>query len=263
HPDRDLRLIVVPPPQMGTELSAGTIDGFCSGGPWNQAAVLRGLGHVAITGYELWNNAPEKVLGVSQSWAQENPNTHLALIRALIEAACWLDDRTNLAEAADILASDKYVGMGAGIIESSLLGKCRYGIGEPETDLPDYHVFHRHAANFPWVSHGVWILSQMYRWGQLTAPVDLLAVARSVYRPDLYRAAALPLGVSVPVTDMKQEGAHRSSWRTGDIEFGPDKFVDDRLFDPAHPVSYLEGFEIHSLRLPPDKITLSGSLTPA
>jgi len=246
HPDRDVRLIVVPPPQMGAALTAGAIDGFCVGGPWNQVTVLDGHGYIAVTGYEIWNNAPEKVFGVSQAWAEQHPNTHLALLSAMIEAAQWLNGKTNLAEAAKILAGRDYVGLDAGIIHASLMGKYHYHMHAPAADIPDYHVFHGHAANFPWVSHGLWVLTQMCRWGQLDASVNLAEIARRVYRPDIFRAAAQPLGLPVPPLDMKPEGVHDSEWLFHDVVLGADRFCDGAVFDPAKPDHYVAQFLIHS-----------------
>jgi nitrate/nitrite transport system substrate-binding protein len=248
HPDRDLRLIVIPPPQMGAALAAGTIDGFCSGGPWNQAAVQAHAGEVIVTGYEIWNNAPEKVFGVSETWAQENPNTHLALVCAMIEASQWLENSANLSEAAHLLAAPNYVGVSSDLLEPSLRGKWRYCADQPAVDIPDYHVFHRYAANFPWISHGIWILTQMCRWGQIPMRTDFAEIAQAIYRPDLYRAAAGVLGVTVPPSDFKHEGSHGAPWTLDGFTRGADRFFDGRAFDPSRPLAYLEGFEHHNMR---------------
>src|SRR5205085_1284421 len=106
----------------------------------------------------------------------------------------------------------------------------------------DFNVFFRHGANFPWVSHGLWLLGQMYRWGHITTPCDMKAVVSSVYRPDLYRQAAATLGVATPTHDIKIEGGHAGNWRLDDFELGADNFFDGRRFDPQRPTSYLEGF---------------------
>jgi ABC-type nitrate/sulfonate/bicarbonate transport system substrate-binding protein len=259
HPDRDLKIIVVPPPRMAEELKAGAIDGFCVGEPWHQMAMTAGLGRVLITGYELWNNAPEKVLGVSQEWMQRHPNTHHAMICALIEAARWLESVEGRSIASEILSQPEYVGVPAEIIKVPLMGNYRYSIDGNTRALPDFHVFSRYAANMPWVSHGLWYLSQMYRWGQLTTPCDMMQVARSVYRPDLYRKAAAELGIATPADDMKFEGGHAQNWDLGGFPMGADRFFDGRRFDPSRPAAYLEGFPVHSLRLPLNQIDLSTS----
>lgn len=223
-PDHDVRLVVVPPPHMVASLTAGEIDGYCVGEPWNAQAVHAGVGRIVITGYELWNNAPEKVLGVTAAWAATNPGTHGALIRGLIETARWLDAPENRDETARMLAADRYVGVSEAVLRPSL----------------STIAFHRHAATFPWRSHALWFLAQMVRWGQLPAGTDLPGVAASVYRADLYRAAAAALGEPVPLTDSKREGLHEAPWvlddATAPITMGPDRFLGRGGFDPSDPL---------------------------
>lgn len=223
-PDCDVRLVVIPPPHMVASLKAGEIDGYCVGEPWNAQAVHEGIGRIVITGSELWNNAPEKVLGVTADWAAAHPGTHGALIRGLIETARWLDAPENRDETARVLAAAPYVGVPEAVLRPSLSGI----------------VFHRHAATFPWRSHALWFLAQMVRWGQMPAGADLAGVAASVTRADLYRAAASALGEPVPLTDTKREGLHDGPWvladATAPIAMGPDRFFDGRGFDPADPL---------------------------
>ena len=90
-PDKDVRITVVPPPQVGHYLRAGMINGCCVGEPWNSYAVAEGLGRTLITSYDIWNNHPEKVFAVTRQWAESNPNTHIAVITALLQACEWLD----------------------------------------------------------------------------------------------------------------------------------------------------------------------------
>lgn len=194
-PDRDVRLTVVPPPHMVAHLSGGIIDGYCVGEPWNQQAASLGIGRIAVTGHQLWKAMPEKVLGTTEAWAQRHPRTMTALIKALIEACAWLDEPANRAEAARVLASPRYVNAPAEIIARSLA-------------MPDFHVFHRGHANFPWRSHADWFVAQMVRWGQAGADIEASAVADRVFRPDLYRAAARAMGIDCPTEDRKPEGAH-------------------------------------------------------
>lgn len=194
-PDRDVRLTVVPPPHTVSHLSAGAIDGYCVGEPWNQRAVSLGIGRIAMTGPDVWRGMPEKVLGVTEAWAERNPATLKALIKALIEACVWLDEPANRAEAARLLSSPRYLNMPAEIIARTL-------------DMPDFHVFHRGAANFPWRSHADWFLAQMVRWGQAAPGFNIQAISDRVYRTDLYRAAARELGVACPDSDRLPPGAH-------------------------------------------------------
>jgi two-component system, oxyanion-binding sensor len=223
-PDRDVRLVVVPPPQMVPNLSAGNIVGYCVGEPWNTLASDLGLGRMLITSQELWGGRAEKVLGVRQSWVDEQPEAHKALLKALLLAAQWADRPENRAEVAEIIARPRYVNAPLEIVRRVL-------------ERPDFVIFHRHAANFPWRSQGLWYLAQMRRWGQLPESVDMRRTAEQVFRADLYRLAALELGLPVPLTDAKVEGLHPGAWTLADatepIAMGADTFFDGSVFDPA------------------------------
>ncbi|MCG5242553.1 CmpA/NrtA family ABC transporter substrate-binding protein [Azospirillum doebereinerae] len=243
-PDRDVRLITVPPPRMVASLKAGDIVGFCVGEPWNSLAVAEGVGRVLMTGHAFWNNGPEKVLGVLASWADAHPNTHRALVRALIQAQAWLDaDPANRMEAAALLAQPRYLGLPQVVLERSLTGRFLFGPGEAAVELPDFHVFHRYAASFPWRSHALWLFAQMVRWGQLDPAANLQALAAGVYDAELHRQAQRDLGGAVPLIDTKLEGAHAAPWlleeATAPIPMGPDLFFDRSLFDPGAPLSRL------------------------
>jgi len=237
-PDHEVRLITVPPPRMVASLTAGDIVGFCVGEPWNSLAVADGVGHAMIAGCELWNNGPEKVLGVLASWADAHPNTHRALVRALIEAQSWLDRPENRSETAALLAPR--LGVPRAVLERSLTGAFVRGPGEPPVALPDFHVFHRHAATFPWRSHALWLLAQMVRWNQLDASADLQAMAAGVCDTELHRQAQRELGGAVPLIDSKLEGIHPGPWileeATVPIPMGPDLFFDGVVFDPSSPL---------------------------
>lgn len=249
-PDRDVRLAVIPPPQMVANLDARQIDGFCVGEPWNAHAVAAGIGHTLITSYEIWNNSPEKVFGVSREWAERYPKTHRAALMALIEAAQWMDRPENREEVVRLIARPRYVNAPEDVVKMSMTGTFRYAAGEAARPLPDFNVFYRYAANFPWRSHAMWLLTQMLRWGQIDDAIDIRRIASEVYRPDLYRDAAAALGAPVPYQDYKTEGSHASSWTlteaSAPIAMGPDRFFDGRVFDPDRPVEYLAGFEIRN-----------------
>lgn len=242
-PDNDLQLIVIPPAQMVSHLRDGRIDGYCVGEPWNATAVREGIGRTLMTSYDIWNNAPEKVLGVNQEWAEQHPETHLALITALLEAMIWLDKPANRPEAVSLLSRGEYVNAPADVVRMSLLGTYQFARNEFPRGCPDFNVFYRYAASFPWRSHATWQLAQMVRWGQVGEPRDLRAVAERVYRPDIYREAATRLSLAYPAQDYKYEGGHDASWKTaGDVDglvMGADAFFDAQLFDPANPVEYL------------------------
>ena len=252
-PDHDVRLIVIPPSKMVTNLNAKHIDGYCVGEPWNQQAVALGIGKSIITSYEIWNNNPEKVFGVTREWAEQNPSTHKAVIKALIEASQWMDNPSNRQEIVRIIAAQKYIGVPESVIEQSMTGTWTYSKQEAAVSMPDFNVFHRYAANYPWHSHAVWTLTQMVRWGQIDQAIDFKKVAASVYLADVYREAAAELDIAAPTTNFKSEGIHANAWTlkeaTKPIDMGPDQFFDGIQFNPHEPVQYLSNFPIHNRQI--------------
>lgn len=190
----DAFLSVTPPPQMPSTLEAGTIYGYCVGEPWNQQAVFKGIGVPVITDYEIWRNNPEKVFGLTREFVDANPNTTLALTKALIRAAEWLDqnDNANRTEAVEILARSEYVGADAEVIANSMTGTFEYEKGDKRA-VPDFNVFYRYFATYPYYSDAIWYLTQMRRWGQIDeAKTDdwYFNTAKSVYLPEIYLEAA-------------------------------------------------------------------------
>jgi len=238
-PDRDVRIIVVPPARMLANLRAGRIAGYCVGAPWSELAVAEGMGHIALTGYELWHNAPEKVLGVTRTWAEAYPATHRALIRGLVQACRWLGTPDNRARIAPLIASPDYVDCDAAALASIYAGRLRRHVDGDTQAHPNHLVFADHQANFPWRSHAIWFMRQMQRWGQLHPAIDVQTAALDVYRPDIYREVAASLGLSAPSVDYKSEGGHAGPWtpedELSDITLGPDLFLDGGQFDPQAP----------------------------
>jgi nitrate/nitrite transport system substrate-binding protein len=215
-PDRDVQFKTVPPQRMVAELASGTIAGFCVGEPWGSMAVHLGLGRIVATSSDIFAGRLEKVFAVTQMWAETHPNTHLTLLEALIGAARWCDD--NRQQTTEILAQPHWLNAPTDVIAASLLG---------EQGLPlDLIRFHCNAANFPWRSQARWYLSQMTESGRLPTGIDHVALAASVFQPDLYRAAAARLGISTPLSDDKTEGTHNGTWELpgslGPIAMGPD-----------------------------------------
>lgn len=247
-PDRDVRLIVVAPPQVGHYLRAGMIAGCCVGEPWNTLAVSEGLGRILVTSHDIWNNHPEKVFAVTRNWSQSNPNTHRAVLMALLEACAWLDEPTNRAEICQLLSQGRYVNVPVDVLEKSLTGTLLFASEASPRSAPDYNVFHRYSANFPWRSHAVWFLSQMLRWGELQDAAGIEEIAQAVYRPDVFRAAASALGHSYPEVDSKREGGHAAAWTQsiagGGLQMGADRFMDGRVFDPGSVAAYVAGFDL-------------------
>jgi ABC-type nitrate/sulfonate/bicarbonate transport system substrate-binding protein len=254
NPDQDVRLIVIPPPQMVANLNAKNIVGYCVGEPWNERAVEMGIGRTIITNYEIWNNKLEKVFGVNQEWADKNPNTHKAAVKALIEASMWADKAENRMEVVKIIAQKSYVNAPEDVVKMSMTGHFQYAKDLPPTPMPDFNVFHRYAANFPWQSQAAWYITQMLRWGQIETALDIKKTAASIYRTDLYRTAAKELGVACPTIDYKTEGSHAGPWTldkaTKPIAMGPDQFFDGMAFDPNKLMAYLKGFKVHNMAVP-------------
>ena len=192
--DADVLLSVTPPPQMPATMEAGTISGYAVGEPWNQQAVFKGIGVPVITDYDMWKNNPEKVFGITAEFAEDNPNTTLALTKALIRAAMWLDanDNANREEAVEMLSRSEYVGADADVIANSMTGFFEFEKGDVRP-APDFNVFFRYNATYPFYSDAIWYLTQMRRWGQIdeTKPDEwYFETAADVYRPDIYLQAA-------------------------------------------------------------------------
>ncbi len=190
----DVLLSVTPPPQMPATMEAGTIYGYAVGEPWNQQAVFKGIGVPVITDYDMWKNNPEKVFGITKEFAEENPNTTIALTKALIRAAIWLDenDNANRPEAVEILSRSEYVGADYDVIANSMTGFFEFEKGDVR-EAPDFNVFFRYNATYPFYSDAIWYLTQMRRWGQIAEPKTdewFFETAASVYRPDIYLDAA-------------------------------------------------------------------------
>ncbi|HET7715478.1 MAG TPA: CmpA/NrtA family ABC transporter substrate-binding protein [Bauldia sp.] len=243
-PDRDIRLVVLPPPFMVDALAEGHVDAFCVGEPWNSIAVDRGVGAIVVTKSALWRQGPEKVLGLRADFAERDPERLYALIRALYRAAAWAGDANNREALAELLARPAHVGASPATIRRALSGAIVAEPGGVPRSIADFLVFHDHAANFPWQSHALWFYSQMVRWGQTEYRADKADVARRVYRPDLYRAALKPTEADLPNASSKVEGALSRptpvASRLGRMVLGPDGFFDGLPFDPDDLPGYLQ-----------------------
>lgn len=240
----DVLLSVTPPPQMPSTLEAGTILGYCVGEPWNQQAVFKGIGVPVITDYEIWKNNPEKVFGVSKAWAEKNPQTHIAVVKAMIRAAKWLDDNNNAnrPEAVKILSQPNYVGADYNVIANSMTGTFEYEKGD-KRDVPDFNVFFRHNATFPYYSDAIWYLTQMRRWGQIPEYKDdawYMETAKKVYRPEIYAAAAKAL-----IAEGKMQASDFPEFAKETGFKAPQKeFIDGVTYDGTKPNAYLNSLKI-------------------
>ncbi|MER8630779.1 ABC transporter substrate-binding protein [Mesorhizobium opportunistum] len=242
-PQREIEIVIVPPPFMADALAAGRIDGYCVGEPWNSAAVAAGTGHIVTVKALLWRNSPEKVVGVRKAWAEQSPEALAALLRALHHSARWCQDPANRAELADVMAKAGFLGLPPAVQMPILTGHLQLG-GGAELDIDDFFVPFDKAANFPWKSHALWFYTQMVRWGHVAHTPDNLAIARDCYRPDLYRSALKPLGVALPGANSKVEGALKAATAVGatgaGLVLGPDGFFDGQIFDPDRIEAYVE-----------------------
>lgn len=238
----DALLSVTPPPQMPATLEAGTIYGYCVGEPWNQQAVFKGIGVPVITDYEIWKNNPEKVFGVSNTWAEKNPNTHLAVVKALIRAAKWLDENNNAnrKEAVKILSKPQYVGADYEVIANSMTGTFEYEKGD-KRDVPDFNVFYRYFATYPYYSDAIWYLTQMRRWGQISDPKPdswYHEVAKQVYKPEVYLKAAKLL------VEEGKVAKEDFPWDTDGYRDPQTEFLDSITYDGRKPNDYLNSLAI-------------------
>ncbi len=240
----DVLLSVTPPPQMPATMEAGTIFGYAVGEPWNQQAVFKGIGVPVITDYDMWKNNPEKVFGITKEFAEEYPNTTIALTKALIRAAIWLDenDNANREEAVEILSRSEYVGADAEVIANSMTGFFEFEKGD-RRPAPDFNVFFRYNATYPFYSDAIWYLTQMRRWGQIAEPVSdewFFETAKEVYRPDIYLEAARMLvdeGMANEADFPWDSDGFKAPTPAEDI-------IDGIAYDGRAPNAYLESLPI-------------------
>ncbi len=229
-PMRDAKVITVPPPQMVANMRVGNMDGFCVGEPWNHRAIMDGIGITATTTQAIWKDHPEKVLGTTSEFVQNNPNTARAVTAAILEASRWIDESlANKSKMAETIAGKAYVNTGVDAINQRILGRYQDGLGKTWDD-PDHMKFYAGGAvNFPYLSDGMWFLTQHKRWGLLKEHPDYLAVAKSVNRIDLYKQAAAAAKTPLPASEMRTA-----------------KLVDGVVWDGKDPKKYADGFKIHA-----------------
>lgn len=237
--DAEVLLSVTPPPQMPATLESGTIYGYCVGEPWNQQAVFKGIGVPVTTNYDIWKNNPEKVFVLTKKFVDEYPNTAVAITKALIRAGKWLDTPGNRAEAVKILSMPQYVGADEVVLANSMTGTFEFEKGDKRS-MPDFNVFYRYHATYPFYSDGIWFLTQMRRWGQIpdTKPAGWYdSTIKEIYRPDIWMKAADALVKEghIPETDIPQTDGYKP--RTSE-------FIDGKAFDGRDPIGYINSFAI-------------------
>jgi nitrate/nitrite transport system substrate-binding protein len=229
NPDRDSTLITIPPPQMVANMKVGKMDGYCVGEPWPARAITDGIGFTATTTQQMWKDHPEKVLAFTEDYAQKNPKTVKAVMRAVLEASQWIDKLENRPRMVEVVSQPQYINTSKEVILGRLLGDIDYGDGRKEKDKY-YMTFFDRYTNFPLKSHGVWWLSQFRRWGMVKEPPDYKGIVDRVHRPDIFREVAKETGVEAPREDMKKE-----------------TFWDGVTFDPAEPEKYAKSFPVNSM----------------
>ena len=228
NPVKDAKVITVPPPQMVANMRVGNMDGYCVGEPWNHRAIIDGVGVTAITTQDIWKDHPEKVLGTTAEFVKKNPNTARAVTAAILEAGKWIDASLgNKNKMAETIADKSYVNTSVDAINQRILGRYQNGMGKTWDD-PNYMKFSGDGAvNFPYLSDGMWFLTQHKRWGLMKEHPDYLAMAKQVNQIDIYKQAATAAKVSVPASPM------RSS-----------KLLDGVVWDGKDPAKYADGFKI-------------------
>jgi nitrate/nitrite transport system substrate-binding protein len=228
--DKDAALVTIPPAQMIANMKVGKMDAFCVGEPWNARAIADDIGYTAITTQEIWKDHPEKVCAFTKEFADKNPKTVKAVLKALHEASVWLDDMANRPEQSKIVSAPTYINCPPELILGRLQGHYDYGDGRVKED-PNYMIFHSRNCNYPQPKFAVWWLTQFRRWGMLDQKPDYEGIAKEVMRTDLYEEAMKEIGY-----------AH------GGRNDGPETLFDGLTFDPKSPEQYATSFTIHSMK---------------
>ncbi|WP_426164652.1 CmpA/NrtA family ABC transporter substrate-binding protein [Pseudoduganella sp. R-32] len=230
NPMTDAKVITVPPPQMVANMRIGNMDGFCVGEPWNHRAIVDGVGITATTTQDIWRDHPEKVLGTSAEWVKKYPNTARALIAAVLDAGRWIDaSLSNKVKMAEAIADKSYVNTTVDVIGQRIMGRYQNGLGKTWDDPNYMKFFNDGAVNFPYLSDGMWFLTQQKRWGLLKAEPDYLAVATQINQIDVYKDGAAMAKVSVPKSPLRSV-----------------KMIDGTTWDGKNPKAYADSFKIRA-----------------
>ena len=229
HPYNDVRNLVVPPPQMVVNMKIGNMSGFCVGEPWNQRAIAEDIGFTAVTTQEIWPDHPEKVLGTTDAWVRAHPNSARALTAAVLDAARWIDaSDANRIASANWLAGRAYINTNAAFLTGRMLGDYQNGLGKRWQDAHAMRFFRDGEVSFPYLSDGMWFLTQQQRWGLLRSEPDYLAVATRINRIDIYRQAATAVGgVSLPASALRAS-----------------TLFDGKRWDGSNPAAYANSFAV-------------------
>jgi nitrate/nitrite transport system substrate-binding protein len=230
NPMKDAKVITVPPPQMVANMRVGNMDGFCVGEPWNHRAIMDGIGVTATTTQDIWKDHPEKVLGTTSEFVQKYPNTARAVTAAILEASKWIDDGlANKNKMAETIAGKAYVNTGVDAINQRILGRYQDGMGKTWDDPNHMKFFNEGTVNFPYLTDGMWFLTQHKRWGLVKDHPDYLNVAKAVNRIDVYKQAATASKTPLPKSEMRTS-----------------KFMDGVVWDGKDPAKYADSFKIRA-----------------
>ena len=228
NPMKDAKVITVPPPQMVANMRVGNMDGFCVGEPWNHRAIMDGIGITATTTQAIWQDHPEKVLGTTAEFVQKYPNTARAVTAAILEAGKWIDaGLQNKLKMAETIADRAYVNTSVDAINQRILGRYQNGLGKTWDDPNHMKFYNDGAVNFPYLSDGMWFLTQHKRWGLLKDHPDYLGVAKAINRIDIYKQAATASKTPLPKSEMRSH-----------------KLVDGVVWDGKDPAKYADGFKV-------------------
>ena len=230
NPDKDVALITVPPAQMIANMRIGKMDGYCVGEPWNARAIADGIGFTSLNTQDIWKDHPEKVCAFTAEFAEKNPKTVKAVLKALHEASVWLDKLENRPEQAKIVSAATYINCPPEIILGRLQGHYDFGDTRKKED-PNYMIFSSRNCNYPQYKYAKWFLSQYRRWGFVDASVNYDGIAKQVMRPDIYEEAMKEIGYA-------HGGASNDS----------ETLFDGVTFDPAKPEEYAKSFPVHNLK---------------
>ena len=227
HPFKDAKVITVPPPQMVANMRVGNMDGYCVGEPWNARAIVDKVGFTATTTQDIWREHPEKVLGTTADFVSKNPNTCRAAIAAILDASKYIDTSLSTKrEMAEVVADRAYVNTDRDVILGRILGRYENGLGKTWDDPNHMKFYADGAVNFPYLTDGMWFMTQHRRWGLLKEDVDYLAIAKKVNQIDLYKQAAALTKTAVP----------KDAMRTS-------KLLDGVVWDGKDPKKYAAGFK--------------------
>ena len=230
NPMTGAKVITVPPPQMVANMRVGNMDGYCVGEPWNHRAIIDGIGITAATTQDIWKDHPEKALGTTAEFVQKYPNTARAVTAAIIEAGKWIDaGLQNKLKMAETVADKSYVNTSVDAINQRILGRYQNGLGKTWDDPNHMKFYGDGAVTFPYLSDGMWFLTQHKRWGLLKDHPDYLAVARQINQIDLYKQAATAAKAPVP----------KDALRTS-------KLMDGVVWDGKDPKKYADSFKIRA-----------------